>query len=246
MMKISIKRYISLLLSATMLCSAVYVSANDQEIMISDSTFHMSETSESDIDNLPSIDVEEISFADVNEDYNDFHPDKHKEISDKVKINLLANGNLKIPKEAIASDLVFSSEKDNIYLSKNDAYSLQSVQSEYENNVLSTSLAETTDSRSTFSSYQSYRMNTMNSRDSFSIQNQLAKINSFGDNIGTEYIDPMSGNLTVTETDLVLPGRDGFDLNLSRYYSLSQAEVYNKSATLVTTPVNITVEAGIV
>ena len=54
----------------------------------------------------------------------------------------------------------------------------------------------------------------------------------------------MTGNLVVTETDLVLPGRDGLDLNLSRYYSLAQAEVYNKSVNLATTPTQVPLKAG--
>ena len=42
------------------------------------------------------------------------------------------------------------------------------------------------------------------------------------------FVDPLTGNLTVRQTDLVLPGRDGFDLNISRYYNSAQAEFHAK------------------
>ena len=88
----------------------------------------------------------------------------------------------------------------------------------------------------TLPSDSSYRLSNINGKDSFALQNQTGKTNYIGDNIGAEYIDTMTGNLTVTETDLCLPGRDGFDLNLSRYYSLSQAEFYTKESSVVATP----------
>jgi len=43
-------------------------------------------------------------------------------------------------------------------------------------------------------------------------------------NNSTEYIDPMTGSLMLKETDLVLPGRDGLDLALTRVYNSSMAE----------------------
>lgn len=82
----------------------------------------------------------------------------------------------------------------------------------------------------------SYRLEKINSKDSFALQNQTGRTNFIGDNIGEEYIDPMTGNLIVTETDLSLPGIDGLDLNLSRYYSLAQAELYTKTAKIENIP----------
>ena len=61
-----------------------------------------------------------------------------------------------------------------------------------------------------------YRMNRINSKDSNALKNQTGRMNYIGDELGAEYIDPLTGNLVVTETDLVLPGVDGLDLNLSR------------------------------
>jgi RHS repeat-associated protein len=43
-----------------------------------------------------------------------------------------------------------------------------------------------------------------------------------------ELIDPQTGSLTLKETDLILPGRDGLDLNMTRLYNSSQAEVGRK------------------
>lgn len=74
------------------------------------------------------------------------------------------------------------------------------------------------------------RLQNINTKDSFALQNQTGRTSFVGDNIGTEYIDPLTGNLIVTETDLVLPGVDGLDLKLQRYYSLAEAEVFTKSA----------------
>ena len=81
-----------------------------------------------------------------------------------------------------------------------------------------------------------YRMNNINNHDAFALKNQTGKTNFIGDNIGSEYVDPLSGNLIVTETDLVLPGVDGLDLNLSRYYSLAEAELYTKAVGIEINP----------
>lgn len=43
-----------------------------------------------------------------------------------------------------------------------------------------------------------------------------------------EVIDPATGTLSLNETDLSLPGKDGLNLNLARYYNSSQAEVGTK------------------
>ena len=80
------------------------------------------------------------------------------------------------------------------------------------------------------------RLQNINSKDSFSLQNQTGRTSFVGDNIGTEYVDPLTGNLIVTETDLVLPGVDGLDLKLQRYYSLAEAEVFTKSAGIKADP----------
>ncbi len=79
-----------------------------------------------------------------------------------------------------------------------------------------------------------YRLRNINGRDSYALQNQTYRIGFIGDNPGEEYVDSLTGNLTVTETDLVLPGRDGLDLKLERHYSLAEAELYNKTSDIVT------------
>lgn len=63
------------------------------------------------------------------------------------------------------------------------------------------------------------RLNNINFKDSYSLQNQTGRTSYVGDNIGEEYVDPLTGNLIVTENDLTLPGVDGFGLKLERYYS---------------------------
>ena len=89
-----------------------------------------------------------------------------------------------------------------------------------------------------------HRISKINAKDAFALQNQTGRTTFIGDNIGEEYIDPLTGNLVVTETDLVLPGVDGFDLKLSRYYSLAQAEVFTKSVDIVQQPKTISLDEG--
>jgi len=89
-----------------------------------------------------------------------------------------------------------------------------------------------------------HRINKINSKDSFALQNQSLRTGFVGDNIGSEYIDPLTGNLIITETDLVLPGVDGLDLNLQRYYSLAEAELYTKTSNLEVRPVEFILPEG--
>ena len=49
-----------------------------------------------------------------------------------------------------------------------------------------------------------------------------------------ETVDPGSGTLTLSETDLSLPGRDGLDLVLGRLYNSNQAEVGTKRVSVTT------------
>jgi RHS repeat-associated protein len=50
----------------------------------------------------------------------------------------------------------------------------------------------------------------------------------------SETVDPASGTLTLSETDLALPGKDGLDLVLGRLYNSSQAEIGSKRVTVTT------------
>ncbi|MDP3486500.1 MAG: hypothetical protein Q8S19_01025 [Bacillota bacterium] len=54
---------------------------------------------------------------------------------------------------------------------------------------------------------------------------QLGPYNTFFAN-RKESIHPGTGNLTITETDLVLPGRNGLDIVLTRVYQQQQANAY--------------------
>lgn len=140
---------------------------------------------------------------------------------------------------------VFETSKERAVLHKElvdeDCITGYKTENRYGNILETEDYSTTVENKAAFSniilpSDSSYRLSNINGKDSFALQNQTGKTNYIGDNIGAEYIDPMTGNLTVTETDLVLPGRDGFDLKLSRYYSLSQAEFYTKEAGIVATP----------
>ena len=76
---------------------------------------------------------------------------------------------------------------------------------------------------------ESYR-SLINGSDAFSVQNASAKTNFSGDSLSSDYVDPLTGDLTVLQSDLVLPGRDGFDLKLERIYSSAQAGYFTPNA----------------
>lgn len=74
------------------------------------------------------------------------------------------------------------------------------------------------------SGYSENYRSLINGSDAFSVQNASAKTNFSGDSLSSDYVDPLTGDLTVLQSDLVLPGRDGFDLKLERIYSSARAE----------------------
>ena len=63
-------------------------------------------------------------------------------------------------------------------------------------------------SNSTAGTDTEHRLGVINGRDSFALQNQTGRYSFVGDNIGTEYVDPMTGNLIVTETDWICGLKD--------------------------------------
>lgn len=48
----------------------------------------------------------------------------------------------------------------------------------------------------------------------------------------SEYVDPISGGLTIKQNDITLPGKDGLDLSITRIYNSSQAEPFAKKVSL--------------
>ncbi len=112
--------------------------------------------------------------------------------------------------------------------------------------VENNSITETinVNSRNSAPLHSEYRVKGINGKDSYALQNQTGRTTFVGDNLGTEYIDPLTGNLIITETDLVLPGVDGLDLRIERYYSSAEAELYNKTAGAYVYSKNIPVEPG--
>ena len=103
---------------------------------------------------------------------------------------------------------------------------------EYNMNASSENVPSLMSGTTDVSSYSQYRKDYINSEAAYSLLSPKGKINYIGDNIGEEHIDPMTGNLIVRETDLVLPGIDGLDFKLERYYSLAEAELYSKTSTI--------------
>jgi RHS repeat-associated protein len=76
----------------------------------------------------------------------------------------------------------------------------------------------------------SYLLNQVNGRYAYSVQNESNHPQFADKSAGNVVVDPLTGGLTFRETDLVLPGRDGFDLRLERYYNSALSEFYGKKA----------------
>ena len=201
------KRIISLLLTAVILSSSLTVLASDNKFDIELSTAETKNNISLDYDALPQI-----------------TSDEHSAVSLKSAGVLTRELNFKEWEKVTATPEIPFNNNSVIEVPEN-------ITENAENG------ADYANKRSiTLASDSAYRTGNMNSKDSFALQNQTGRTNFIGDNIGQEYIDPMTGNLIVTETDLILPGVDGLDLNLSRYYSLAQAELYTKTAEIVTAP----------
>ena len=93
-----------------------------------------------------------------------------------------------------------------------------------------------------------YLVDRINGKFSFSTQNETNRPQYADKSNTTETIDPLTGSLTLRQEDLVLPGKDGFDLPLVRYFNSSQADFYSKKADIAVSfpqaPINILVQAG--
>ena len=63
-------------------------------------------------------------------------------------------------------------------------------------------------------------------------------------NGASESIDPQSGTLSLSYDDLTLPGRDGFDLNLGRYFTTAQTILGQKKVILDLQPATEAATAG--
>ena len=50
-----------------------------------------------------------------------------------------------------------------------------------------------------------------------------------------EIVDPVTGSLTLKQTDLTLPGKDGLDLSIARIYNSAQAEIGTKRVKVTST-----------
>lgn len=95
--------------------------------------------------------------------------------------------------------------------------------------TVSTTTPHLASSNSSSGYSENYR-SLINGSDAFSVQNASAKTNFSGDSLSSDYVDPLTGDLTVLQSDLVLPGRDGFDLKLERIYSSAQAGYFTPNA----------------
>ena len=251
-MKGTFKRFISSLLILTMLCSVIPAFAFENDDISLNINMNDEAPEKYDIElpgELPQIEITDDDILPIMSDvslYNNVDIDKGEIYTQTPKLTMPETDTLMVPANDFESDpnYVSINNFDEDDLLRKEAVKVAKEQ-EMETSTteeLSSELTEETDNsinnsaRTTSASPAdaSYRIASINSKDSFALQNQTGRTNFIGDNIGEEYIDPLTGNLIVTETDLVLPGIDGFDLKLSRYYSLAQAELYTKTAGIST------------
>lgn len=242
-MKVTCKKIISLLLTIPILLGALPTLAlenNYIDISICDEI-----PTKYDVelpDKLPRIEIDENEIIPLPSDisvHSNSSIEEENVYTKKPEIQMPINDTLVIPNNrmVLENDWVSENEIDEADLGEIESLKANRLQKFQKRQATSENPASVNTSARTTSSSPldaSYRIANINSKDSFALQNQTGRTNYIGDNIGDEYIDPMTGNLIVTETDLVLPGVDGHDLKLSRYYSLAQAELYTKTAGIST------------
>ena len=240
-MKGTFKKIISSLLIITMLCSAIPVFAFENDDIVINMNDEAPEKYDIELPGeLPQIEITDDDILPIMSDvsrYNTVDIDKGDVYNKKPKIVMPETTTIEIPSNRVELDenWISANEFDDEDLPLIEAITATKLQKAQEK-AQSVENAENARSVSTLPVDSSYRIANINSKDSFALQNQTGRTNYIGDNIGEEYIDPMTGNLIVNETDLVLPGVDGHDLELSRYYSLAQAEVYTKTAGISNEP----------
>ncbi len=224
------KRFIATILTITMLSGTLTAFATENIPQIDlNNTLEKNEITV-DYSKLPTIEHNEASGIQYAQDISAYNNEVDIDISDtdnrQVK-DFVTQDTIELPPNKTQPD-------DNGWVLSNeiDEEDLLLLQNENQSSLdeENTQSGVMTTSSTTIAPFDSaYRISNINAKDALSLQNQTGRTNFIGDNIGKEYIDPMTGNLIVTETDLVLPGVDGLDLNLSRYYSLAQAELFTKS-----------------
>ncbi|WP_342426156.1 DUF6531 domain-containing protein [Paenibacillus sp. FSL L8-0158] len=77
--------------------------------------------------------------------------------------------------------------------------------------------------------------NRLNSIDTPKLINESNKPYVADRNNLQEIVDPQTGSLTLKQTDLTLPGRDGLNLNIARIYQSSKAQMGEAKSAFVTT-----------
>ena len=245
------KKIISIIIVITMLCGIMPVVASEStdEIVLTETNSNNGiVVNLSDIPALSSERAENKALTDQvlleNKDIEIKHTDN--QVVGSVKVPVFENTVAISANPIIPSDVDYESFNNVLPKFKNLRTSVNKTENvELQTQTSSNNTSRTLSGNSSSTSVDAaHRISTINSKDAFALQNQTGRTNFIGDNIGEEYIDPMTGNLVVTETDLVLPGIDGFDLELSRYYSLAQAEVYTKSVDIVPEQKRIVLDEG--
>jgi len=198
------KRKISILLVITMLCGMLPAAAMDEAPVLDLNNVIENNNIQFNLEDIPTVVSDNDNAVPLTDNvslYNDFSVEVPQSIENIPKIEMPEIDTILLPPNKTESDV------ENVVSTENMTDETDETDTLSEPLILNSS--------SSIDSAQ--RISNINSKDSFALQNQTGRTNFIGDNIGEEYIDPMTGNLVVTETDLVLPGVDGLDLNLSRY-----------------------------
>lgn len=216
------KKLISLLLVISLLCSTLPVFASEETLELDLNSKVNRIESAVEIGTIPSIDISEANSVPLTDNvslYNNQKLNMPVSSTMKPKFEMDECNTIELPpnKTEPGEDGWISSneiDEEDVIALENEAAE-KTAESTATNEINTSNISTMSARTSSTSSFDSaYRISNINSKDALALQNQTGRTNFIGDNIGEEYIDPLTGNLIVTETDLVLPGVDGLDLNL--------------------------------
>lgn len=224
------KKIISLILSITLISSSLTAFAAQDDVNI---------TLNNEPDTDFAYDISNAGLKTIN-NVNEMPLDMPVSVNDESDIVDLENDNTEIQAYPASGNNVDVNEKSILTAEDINGTEDDEIEEDYGQKQLPTAKTsgeirvkdtESYSSRTVTTALDTQnRLKNINFKDSYALQNQTGRTNYVGDNIGEEYVDPLTGNLIVTENDLTLPGVDGFDLKLERYYSLAEAELFSKSA----------------
>ena len=196
------KKIISLILSVCLISSSLTAFAKQDDINITLTnelnTDFAYDISESDLETISNINIDELPFdapITINEQ------DTVIELeNDKTKINApTADGNdVDVNQKSTLTLDDINGVDDDEESEEDDGHKKISTERTSGEIKVKDSTEEYSSRASSTAFDTQNRLNNINFKDSYSLQNQTGRTSFVGDNIGKEYVDPLSGNLIVT------------------------------------------------